>query len=45
MEDGLLYRVAERDGTGECIRQLVLPQIYREMALRTAHSVLMAGQG
>ena len=43
MEDGLLYRVAERDRTGECIRQLVLSQMYREMALRTAHSVPMAG--
>ena len=43
MEDELLYRVAERDGTGECVRQLVLPRIYREMAHKTAHSVLMAG--
>ena len=43
MEDKLLYQVAERDGTGECARQLVLPRIYREMALRTAHSVPMAG--
>ena len=32
-----------RDGTGECARQLVLPRMYREMALRTAHSVPMAG--
>ena len=43
MEDELLYQVAERDGTGECARQLVLPRIYREMALRTAHSVPIAG--
>ena len=43
MEDELLYQVAERAGTGECARQLVLPRIYREMALRTAHSVPMAG--
>ena len=43
MEDGLLYCVAERDGTGECTRQLVLPRMYREMALRTAHSVPMVG--
>ena len=43
MEDELLYQVAERDGTGECERQLVLPRMYREMALRTAHSVPMAG--
>ena len=43
MEDELLYQVAERDGTGECARQLVLPRMYREMALRTAHSVPMAG--
>ena len=43
MEDELLYQVTERDGTGECARQLVLPRMYREMALRTAHSVPMAG--
>ena len=42
-EDGLLFCLAELDGTGECTRQLVLSRMYREMAPRTAHSVPVAG--
>ena len=43
MEDRLLYRVAEWDGVRKCTKELVLPRMSREMALRTAHSVPMAG--